>query len=105
MAGPIALCPVSLGPYHVDRQAFISATTAHADNLFNDGVYGILGLGFDTFAAISDAIYLTDPKATWGRSVLTNLFYANPQTPNFIAFLFDRASDLDEVSKGSFTIG
>ena len=105
ISGPIENCPVTLGSYSIAKQAFIDVTTGNVDNLFSQNIFGIIGLGFDSLSKINRAVTQSDSQATWGRSLLTNLFYANPKTPNYVAFLLDRASDLDEVASGSFTVG
>ncbi|KDN45156.1 hypothetical protein RSAG8_05071, partial [Rhizoctonia solani AG-8 WAC10335] len=44
-------------------------------------------------------------NATWGRSLLSNLFIQEPSTPNHIAFALERAGDLDDMAEGAFDIG
>lgn len=63
-----------------------------------------MGLGFDSLSHIDGLVNSTN--ASTGRSLLYNLFYQNPSTPNFIAFSLERSSDpsADEV-QGTFAIG
>ena len=72
------------------------------------GVYGLLGLSFDFVSASPinahiKSIYGTD--ATWGRSVLKNIFSQNASQPNFIAIDLARTDDLEETAGGAFSIG
>ncbi|QRW21513.1 aspartyl protease [Rhizoctonia solani] len=90
--GHLAVTNVSFAGFDVDDQAFIA------------GTYGIMGLGFDTLSNIARAVQ-TNYNATWGRSLLSNLFLQEPNTPNHIAFALERANDLDDMAHGAFDIG
>ncbi|KAG8746324.1 hypothetical protein FRC10_005313 [Ceratobasidium sp. 414] len=103
--GFLAVTNVSFAGFDVDDQAFISVTSAtDMDSLFNMGAYGIMGLGFDTLSSVVTAVQ-EKYNATWGRSLLSNLFIQDPNTPNHIAFALERADDLDDMAEGSFDIG
>ena len=45
------------------------------------------------------------PGATWGRSLLSNIFLSDLSTPNHIAFRLDRLYDGNTTDTGSFDIG
>lgn len=81
--------------------------TEFQDILFHQGVFGILGLGFNTddgaspiLSAVIDAYH----NSTRGRSPLGNIFYQDKSLPNFISIMLGRSGDLDENSDGMFTI-
>ncbi|KAF8757325.1 Acid protease [Rhizoctonia solani] len=89
--GHLAVTNVSFAGFDVDDQAFIAVTSAKdMDTMFKQGTYGIMGLGFDTLSNIARAVQ-TNYNATWGRSLLSNLFLQEPNTPNHIAFALERA--------------
>ncbi|KAG8696758.1 hypothetical protein FRC08_006954, partial [Ceratobasidium sp. 394] len=103
--GFLSVANVSFAGFDVDDQAFITVTNAtDMDGLFNKGAYGIMGLGFDTLSQVVDAVQ-EKYNATWGRSLLSNLFLQEPNTPNHIAFALERADDLDDMATGSFDVG
>ncbi|CAE6424850.1 unnamed protein product [Rhizoctonia solani] len=103
--GHLAVTNVSFAGFDVDDQAFIAVTSAKdMDTMFNRGTYGIMGLGFDTLSNVVRAVELSY-NATWGRSLLSNLFIQEPSTPNHIAFALERAGDLDDMANGAFDIG
>ncbi|CAE6357755.1 unnamed protein product [Rhizoctonia solani] len=103
--GHLAVANVSFAGFDVDDQAFIAATSAKdMDGLFQKGTYGIMGFGFDTLSNVVRAVQ-TNYNATWGRSLLSNLFLQEPNTPNHIAFALERADDLDDMAEGAFDIG
>ncbi|CAE6414696.1 hypothetical protein ACGC1H_007072 [Rhizoctonia solani] len=103
--GHLAVANVSFAGFDVDDQAFIAVTAAKdMDTMFTRGTYGIMGLGFDTLSNVARAVE-TNYNATWGRSLLSNLFIQEPNTPNHIAFALERAGDLDDMAEGAFDIG
>ena len=101
LTGNISTGPVTFGEYSIPKQAFISATSY--DKL--DDFQGVLGLGFDLLSNINDKVVKRNSSDTWGRTVLTNLFDANPKISKSMSFLLGRATDLDPIAKGSFAIG
>lgn len=103
--GFLAVTNLSFAGFDVDDQAFISVTNpADLDSLFTMGTYGMMGLGFDTLSNVVDVVQALY-NATWGRSLLSNLFLQDPNTPNHIAFALERAGDLDDMAEGSFDVG
>ncbi|KAF8604676.1 acid protease [Ceratobasidium sp. AG-I] len=104
--GSLAQIDVTFAGYTVQNQSFLYAT-GHGDEGIIDeraGV-GLLGLGFDTFSNVYDAVEENYPGATWGRSLLSNIFLSNPSAPNHIAFRLDRLYDSNTTDTGSFDIG
>ncbi|KAG9128063.1 hypothetical protein FRC07_005650 [Ceratobasidium sp. 392] len=98
--GFLAVTNVSFAGFDVDDQAFISVT--NATDMY--GLYGIIGFGFDSLCRMCEAVQ-NQYNATWGRSLLSNLFLQEPNTPNHIAFALERADDLDDMAVGSFDVG
>lgn len=107
-SGTIGVSPVLWGTYSIEKQAFMNADQSTIGNLQEDGIYGILGLSFDRAVAspINALIQQTyGEDATWGHSVLRNIFDQHPTEPNFIAVALSRTGDLEDTAGGSFTIG
>ncbi|KAF8963536.1 aspartic peptidase domain-containing protein [Flammula alnicola] len=106
--GTIGVAPFTFGPYKIDQQAFMNAVESNIGLMQDSGIYGLMGLSFDFSSAspINQKIKsLYGPDATWGRSVLRNIFAQNPTEPNFIAIDLSRTGDLEDTSGGSFAIG
>lgn len=106
--GTIGVAPFKFGSYEILKQAFLHVTKSTIKGLDDLGVYGILGLSFDlvTASPINAAIINRyGPSATWGASVLRNIFNAYPSQPNVIALRLARTDDLEDTKGGSFTIG
>lgn len=108
VSGTIGVAPFKLGTYDVPQQAFLRATKGSVSGITDIGVSGLLGLSFDFVSASPinahiKSIYGTD--ATWGRSVLKNIFSQNASQPNFIAIDLARTDDLEETAGGAFSIG
>lgn len=75
-------------------------------NLFQNGIYGFLGLGFDAdvASAIGFNLNRTIGNSNQGRSPLANIFYQNMSLPNFITIMLGRSGDLDSTAEGMLTI-
>ncbi|PPR00386.1 hypothetical protein CVT26_009667 [Gymnopilus dilepis] len=105
--GTIGVAPFEFGSYKIEKQAFLNAVPSD-NGLQQLGIYGLMGLSFDlrTSSPIQEKIFETQGQsATWGRSVLKNIFTQNPTEPNMIALLLARTDDLEGTDGGSFTIG
>ncbi|TFK28745.1 acid protease [Coprinopsis marcescibilis] len=100
--GHIAFAPVDFVGIHIPRQAFLDAETA-GNPALGLGAHGIVGLGFTRLSSIDNELNSTG--ASTGRALLQNLFEANPQEPNFIAFALHRSNQPDDDVEGSFSIG
>ena len=59
-------------------------------------------MGFTSLSSIDAKVNATG--ASWGRSLLYNIFALNPSEPNYVAYKLDRHSD-DVDDEGEFTIG
>ncbi|CAA7263719.1 unnamed protein product [Cyclocybe aegerita] len=108
VSGTIGISPFSFGTYSIARQAFMNARTSTILGMQELGVYGIFGLSFDFgFASpINTKIQsLYGNEATWGASVLKNIFEQHPEQPNFVALELGRSEDLEDTDGGEFTIG
>ncbi|KAG8708482.1 hypothetical protein FRC09_001226 [Ceratobasidium sp. 395] len=94
--------------FTIMNQSYLSVTKQ--DDFFNmiqqqePQFQGLAGLSFDTLSDINRAV-LNVTGDTWGRSLMSNIFLADPSTPNHIAFLLDRTGDLNDTDTGSFDIG
>jgi len=86
----------------IPNQAFIQ-TTAVKNPALSYGALGIIGLGFNRLSSID--LLVNKTNAASGRSLLFNLFEANPAEPNFLAFSLQRGSQPDDDVEGSFSIG
>ncbi|KAG8749788.1 hypothetical protein FRC12_013227 [Ceratobasidium sp. 428] len=103
--GFVARANLSFAGFNVENQAFVSVTNAvNLDMLFEKGIWGMMGLGFDALSDVDNAVDAYKNE-TWGRSLLSNLFLQEPETPNHIAFALERAGDLDDTAQGSFDVG
>ncbi|KAG8776771.1 hypothetical protein FRC12_000698 [Ceratobasidium sp. 428] len=65
---------------------------------------GILGVGFDTNSEI-DSVVLDATNQTWGRTLMSNVFLAEPNTPNHLAVFLDRLGYLNDTGTGTLDIG
>ncbi|KAG8773158.1 hypothetical protein FRC12_002687 [Ceratobasidium sp. 428] len=94
--------------FTIINQSYLSVTKQ--DDFFNmiqqqePAFQGLAGLSFDTLSDINLAV-INATNDTWGRSLMSNVFLADPSTPNHIAFLLDRTGDLNDTDTGSFDIG
>ena len=106
--GTIGVAPFQFGSYHVAEQAFMNVVESTISGLLEVGIYGLLGLSFDfsTASPINGKIKsLYGQDATWGRSVLKNIFAQNVSQPNFVAIDLSRTDDLEDTDGGSLLIG
>jgi len=86
----------------VPKQALLDVSTAQNPAL-GYGANGIAGLGFTSLSTI-DAL-VNASSASTGRSLLYNMFDANPKEPNFLAFSLQRSTEAGDEVEGSFSIG
>ncbi|KAF9004735.1 aspartic peptidase domain-containing protein [Cyathus striatus] len=106
--GTIGTAPFEFGPYTIEHQAFLHGNESTISGITDIGIQGLLGLGLNTRNAspIGDKIKAVEGNsATWGDSVLENLFRQHPDQPNFIGFDLVRTEDMEDSADGSFTIG
>ncbi|EMD39148.1 hypothetical protein CERSUDRAFT_93190 [Gelatoporia subvermispora B] len=106
IAGPIVFANMTLGPHFVPNQAFINATNAtDFDTIFDNDIFGILGLAFDEASLVDIEILVSyGVNTTIGRTFLSNVFLQNASAPNVFTVLLGRSGDLDETTEGVFTI-
>jgi len=62
-----------------------------------------MGLGFNSLSTIDALVNKTGSSS--GRSLLYNLFSANPEEPNHIAFSLQRSTDPTDDVQGTFLVG
>ncbi|KAF7343527.1 Six-hairpin glycosidase [Mycena sanguinolenta] len=96
------------GQFAVSSQAYLFGQTEAGEEAdFEEGHFGILGLGFDTQGAsqINTAVQQAQgATATWGQSVLTNIFAQNPDSSDYIGIALSRTGDQEGTADGSLTI-
>ncbi|RXW19701.1 hypothetical protein EST38_g6147 [Candolleomyces aberdarensis] len=92
----------------LNGHAFLDVKKSTIKGLSELGIDGLLGLSFNVLSAspINDAVQTAyGSQATWGHSVLQNIFDQHPDEPNFVAIDLARTDDLEDVAGGSFAIG
>ncbi|KIJ57034.1 hypothetical protein M422DRAFT_238611 [Sphaerobolus stellatus SS14] len=100
-AGPIATAKVTFAGFDIDNQAYLAGTSVN-NPAIKYGAEGVLGMGFTSLSSIDLAVNRT--SASWGRSLLYNIFAQNPTEPNFVAYKLDR-TNATSTDEGEFTIG
>ncbi|CAE7227088.1 unnamed protein product [Rhizoctonia solani] len=107
-AGAIAQTDVEFAGFTVKNQSFLFIEELSQWDIDFEEQYplyqGIAGLSFDTLSQVNQVV-LNNTKETWGRTLMSNIFLADPSTPNHIAFLLDRTGDLNDTDTGYFDIG
>ena len=88
--------------YDVPSQAFLAGQQVNNPAMAY-GAQGILGTGFTSLSSIDMKVNQTG--ASWGRSLLYNIFAQNPNEPNYMAVALQRNEDPHNGVQGSFTIG
>ncbi|KAF7367156.1 Six-hairpin glycosidase [Mycena sanguinolenta] len=109
VSGDIGVGAFSLdGQFTVPFQAYLNvASEAGEDPDLDIGIFGLLGLGFETNGGseINNAVqHAQGPEATWGQSVLSNIFAQNPDSSNFMGIALSRLGDQEGSADGSLTI-
>ncbi|CAE6426732.1 unnamed protein product [Rhizoctonia solani] len=106
VTGNIGQTNVEFAGFSVANQSFLYVTSQNQTSIIeNKSAAGLLGLGFDTLSDINRLVAQTFSGATWGRSLLSNIFLSDLSTPNHIAFRLDRLYDGNDTDTGSFDIG
>ncbi|KAG8708040.1 hypothetical protein FRC09_001478 [Ceratobasidium sp. 395] len=106
VSGFVSQIDVTLAGISIANQSFIHVQSSQGESVIDEKkAAGLLGLAFDVSSRVNDAVEAAFPGATWGRSLLTNLFLSNPTTPNHVAFRLDRLYDNNDTDTGSFNIG
>ncbi|KAL5638540.1 hypothetical protein ACGC1H_005274 [Rhizoctonia solani] len=107
-AGAVAQIDVEFAGFSITNQSFLFIEELSQWDIDFEQKYplyqGIAGLSFDTLSQINKVV-MNNTKDTWGRSLMSNIFLADPSTPNHIAFLLDRTGDLNDTDIGYFDIG
>ncbi|KAG6880052.1 hypothetical protein C0992_007369 [Termitomyces sp. T32_za158] len=84
------------------QTALLDVSSAHNPTLGYGGD-GLVGLGFTSLSTIDALVNHTG--ASTGRSLLYNMFSANPKEPNFLSFSLQRSSEANGEVEGIFSIG
>lgn len=100
--GHVSYAQVDFAGITVPQQALLDVSSVDNPAL-GYGADGILGLGFTSLSTIDALINATG--ASTGRSLLYNLFQADPSAPNFISFSLESANDPGDTIQGVFSVG
>lgn len=110
-AGVVAQTDVEFAGFNIKNQSFLYIQELSQWDVDFEQEYpiyqGIAGLSFDTNSKINVAVLnsANSSTATWGRSLMSNIFLSDRSTPNHIAFFLDRTGDLNDTDTGYFDIG
>ncbi|KAF7334254.1 Six-hairpin glycosidase [Mycena sanguinolenta] len=107
--GEVGVGVFQLDTYSIPFQAFLYVQNASVDEQpdFDDGIFGLWGLGFDTpgSSEVNDAVQgAYGTSATWGQSVLANIFQENPTGDDYIGISLSRNGDTGGTADASLTI-
>jgi saccharopepsin len=106
VSGFLSVMDIDFAGYTITKQAFITVTEHDMQDLFDIGVFGIVGLSFDSESEVDNQVKENfGIDTTWGQTVLSNVFTSHPNDPDFISFALERSGDLDGSADGTFTIG
>ncbi|KAG6814176.1 hypothetical protein H0H92_000852 [Tricholoma furcatifolium] len=100
--GHVSYAPVEFANLSISSQALLDVSDANNPAL-GYGANGVAGLGFDSLSTIDALVNHTGGST--GRSLLYNMFAANPSEPNFLSFSLQRSTETDDTVEGIFTIG
>ncbi|KAF8670181.1 Eukaryotic aspartyl protease [Rhizoctonia solani] len=107
-AGAVAQTNVEFAGFSITNQSFLYIEQVSQWDIEFEQQYplyqGLAGLSFDTLSQINSVVVNTTNQ-TWGRSLMSNIFLADPSTPNHIAFFLDRNDGLNNTDTGYFDIG
>ncbi|KAJ7679543.1 aspartic peptidase domain-containing protein [Mycena polygramma] len=104
--GTIGLAEMSIAGHTIPRQAFINVTQNVGLDGSASGMYGLVGLGFDSpTAGIEKALTAggyNGPEV--GKSVLSSIFDMNPDKGRFFAISLSRLGDAKDTADASLSI-
>ncbi|KAG8741993.1 hypothetical protein FRC10_002110 [Ceratobasidium sp. 414] len=90
----------------VNNQTFLYVTKQ--DEVFTEAesqhplFQGIAGIGFDTLSEINFSVF-NATNHTWGRTLMSNVFLAEPTTPNHLAVFLDRLAVANQPKHAVFS--
>lgn len=102
--GTITTADVEMGDITISKQAFLTYTTGSIDNVFQAGLDGMLGLGFDDGSHVLSSLRRQTNDDS-GRTLLTNFYLNNPDQPHTMSFFMSRNNDPTNDDDGLFMIG
>ncbi|QRV89660.1 aspartyl protease [Ceratobasidium sp. AG-Ba] len=106
ITGFVSQIDVTFAGFSVANQSFLNVQGSEQQSLIDrKSTAGLLGLGFDTISGVNAVVEQATGGQTWGRSIMTNIFMADPTTPNHVAFHLSRLYDNNDTDTGSFDIG
>ncbi|KAG6861612.1 hypothetical protein C0995_014519 [Termitomyces sp. Mi166 len=100
--GHVAYASVEFADLSISSQALLDVSSAQNPTLGYGG-NGLVGLGFTSLSTIDALVNHTG--ASTGRSLLYNMFAANPKEPNFLSFSLQRSTEANGEIEGIFSIG
>ncbi|KAH7106908.1 acid protease [Auriculariales sp. MPI-PUGE-AT-0066] len=102
--GSLTNAEVVIGDVKIPQQSFLTYKQGSINNVFQAGLDGMLGLGFDEGSHVLTAQRQKTSDDS-GRTLLSNFYVANPDEPRTMSFYMSRASDPDSEDDGVFMIG
>ncbi|KAJ6528907.1 aspartic peptidase domain-containing protein [Mycena capillaripes] len=104
--GTIGLAQINIAGHTIPSQAFINVTQIAGLDASGSGIYGLVGLGFDSPTAGIEKELTThgfDGPAV-GKSVLSSIFDQNPDKGRFFAMSLSRLGDVNDTADASLAI-
>lgn len=108
VSGTIAFVNITVGPFVNVTSAFVRVDDAiNMTELFDNGVYGVLGLGFENASVIQEILDENKYDATLRpHSFASSLFGSGPGISPFASLIFGRDSGSGSIqANGTFTFG
>ncbi|KAF7307770.1 Six-hairpin glycosidase [Mycena kentingensis (nom. inval.)] len=105
--GDIGVGEFKLDTYTIPFQGALHWAADAEDADFDDGIFGLMGLGFNTAgsSSVNDAVQAAFGSGEkWGQSVLQNIFDQTPGGENFIGIALSRTGDEEETAEASLAI-
>ncbi|KAJ6455976.1 aspartic peptidase domain-containing protein [Mycena vitilis] len=104
--GTVGLGLVEIAGISIPRQAFLNVANSEGEQFDqSQGIFGIVGLGFDTGGGIPRALTAAGMNGTEvGKSVLSSIFDQNPTSGRFFSLSFSRLGDLNDTADASLVI-
>ncbi|KAJ7684352.1 aspartic peptidase domain-containing protein [Mycena polygramma] len=104
--GTVGLGLVEIAGMSIPQQAFLNVMNSNGEQADQgQGIFGIVGLGFDTGGGIPGALTAAGMNGTEvGKSVLSSIFDQNPANGRFFSLSFSRLGDLNDTADASLVI-
>ncbi|KAJ6524010.1 aspartic peptidase domain-containing protein [Mycena capillaripes] len=103
--GTIVTAEVNIAGHTIPSQAFINVTQIKGLDESGSGIYGLVGLGFDSpTAGIEKALATGGLDPAVGKSVLSSIFDQNLDKGRFFAMSLSRLGDAKDTADASLAI-